>query len=241
MFAENKTENIKTSQKDQKLGTLWTKQFISSYADTVNKILPVSRKQNSLWYSKNHHSFQVTKYSYDGKPVLYIEKENNTAHGKTEKRYYIKDNRIALYTKTVIDSTSNNSSPSATYSYYRQDSLFRAETFLDKRGETTNTSKTIGQSHLYNHLAALEDALQQRGDFNLVFEGVTEYPKAKYIILSRNRINSYRAPLKVEKEDEFIHELRTNPDRYRGEKLNIRWHCANNNEVVYQASIANNN
>jgi hypothetical protein len=84
-------------------------------------------------------------------------------------------------------------------------------------------------------LSFFEDALNGKGKFDLVFEGIAKCSKAKYLIFSSKEVNSYRAPVKVEMADEFIKEVTSNPLRYYGEKLDINWGVNDSNEVIYEA------
>ena len=100
-------------------------------------------------------------------------------------------------------------------------------------GMRITTLSTIDDLLDDDDMKKLNDAIYQRGQFDLVFDGITEYPKAKYLIFSRNNINAYRAPILVEKEDDFIKAISLNPEKYRGRKLKITWTLRNPNEAVY--------
>jgi len=210
---------------------------INHYADSVNSLLPVSRISKSLVYYLGDYSFQITKYVKDNKPFLYIEDGNGSEHGNSRKYYYIKDNAINL----IIESTStlHDSTPFKTIkSYLKGDSVFY--THEKKGGDkslTKNRPFTEIQTKPFTTITLIgffEEALNQRGKFDLVFQGIADCAKAKYLIFSKDEFNAYRTPIKVELEDEFVHELSTNPLRYRGEEMDIDWHLDNNNEAIYK-------
>lgn len=213
---------------------------IKAYADSVNGLLPVLKKQESLVYTLGDHTFSVTKYTDQESPVLYIEK-SSTGYGGTEKRYYLKKDQLLLY--SVLSESYNIARPyTLKNEYFRNNILFYAE---EKRTENKNELKTVPFTPISNpapaqkdhikDLSSLEDALKQRDQFNLVFDGITEYPKAKYIILTRNELNAYRAAIRVDKEDDLVRELSSNPARYKGARLDLQWKIAGENEAVYQS------
>ena len=82
-------------------------------------------------------------------------------------------------------------------------------------------------------LQLLDQALSQTGRFNLVFEGIADYPQARYLILSRDELNAYRAAILLENEDELAKELVSNPEKYKGRKLDLEWMIRNEEEAVY--------
>ena len=222
----------------------FSKTAIRDYVGSVDKQLKDASKQASLVYSLNNYSFQVLKYSLNGKPILYIEKTVDGETGKSEKRYYLKDNKLAYYTEEL--KPGNFARPYiSTKAYFRNNALFYAE----QRSALSDSSlKEVGfqetdlsKKDQFSDLALLEDALNQKGPFNLVFNGIADYPKAKYIILSGSNYNSYRAPIRVDSEDEFVHELSTNAYHYRGEKLEIDYLSNDTNEIVYKSGKLSKN
>lgn len=230
------SNNLSGNEQLQLSDDLSTEYEISLYADSINALLPNCEVKNSMGYTKGDYTFQVIKYIYKGQPVLYVESGDSGEYATTEKNYYVKDNKpVLLKEKLVI---ANMPEPfQYKQIYFKQGQAFHSER---KSGLTTfeiqNKKFEKSETDSFDHDLALktfEDALNQRKEFDLVFEGVAECPKAKYIILSRKEANSYRAPVKVEVEDEFIQELCANPLRYRGEKLEINWSTNESNEAVY--------
>jgi len=185
-------------------------------------------------YTLGDYSFQVSKYLYNGKAVLYVEQGNSSEYGSVEKRYYVEDNIPALLVERSVD---NTKASKYSNTYFRQGKVFVTEQNSEyKTIEIQDVSfkdSDLKTADHYNTLDTYEDALNQRRKFDLFFEEIAECPKAKYLILSRKETNSYRAPVKIEVEDEFIRELYSNPLRYRGEKLDIVWRTNDKNEAIY--------
>ncbi len=211
---------------------------IKMYEDSVNLALPELQKQESLVYEQGDNSFYIIKYSYNGAPLLYIEKEDNGEYGVSEKRYYLKGKRILLYTENT---QSYNTSEGLRQNrlYFRGNTLFSSlqKTGPDAKALNSATFKafTPKEKEQYLEIPGMEDALNQRGKFNLVFDGITQYPKARFLILSRDEFNSYRAVLRIEKEDELINELSSNPSRYTGTKFDLDWQINSEGEAVYRS------
>lgn len=218
------------------VGYLSTENEINIYTDSLKSLLPFSKEFKSMIYSLGDYSFQVRKYMYKGQPLLYIESGDNGEYGKTENHYYIKDGKLTLVVENFFTNTGPKSFTSRKI-YFNEGKMMYAEqrsglNRLDVQSKEYEKTDLPVIDHIAQ-LTTFEDALNKRGRFDLVFEGITEYPKAKYLIFSKKEINAYRAPIKVENEDEFIHELFANPLRYKGEKLDINWNINGLNEAVY--------
>ncbi|MBC7913806.1 MAG: hypothetical protein H7Y07_06745 [Pyrinomonadaceae bacterium] len=215
---------------------LINKAEINRYATQLNLQIPSSKKMQSMMYTIGDYSFQITQYTHNGIPFLYIENGHSTTKGETEKRYYLHHKKMIYFVENSIASYSN-ASFQLTRTYFKNNLPFITE---QKSGSTLralhqNTFIKV-ESNTIHHatdLARFEDALYRRNKFDLAFEGITACPNAKYLIFANDEINGYRAPVKIEGEDEFIRELTSNPLRYQGEKLDIDWRANADNELIY--------
>lgn len=209
---------------------------INGYADSVKLHLSGFEKRESLVFSREEYSFYVTRYSSNGDPVLYIEHADGEM-GSVEKYYYVDQQLLLLVVEDIF-----NSYESPRYSskreYFRNDVLFHTDiksaddeaTFRKAPHEKTDGSKRDVPEILDN----LEKAINREGEFDLTFEGITEYPRARYIVLSKNELKSYRAVIRVDKEDDFIRELVTNTEKYKRSPLKINW-IIKDGEAVYES------
>lgn len=217
---------------------------IQAYADSVNLLLPELEKRQSLVYTLGDYSFSIVKYMDNGRPVLYIEEGVGDESAGTIKKYYLKNDKLILYTEE--SQVYNTSAPyKSKRLYFRNNILFYAE---QKTAQDSTELKKVsydkinaGDSEPYANIFTMEDALNQQGKFDLVFDGITEYPRARYLVLSKNEINAYRAVIKVDKEDDLIRELASNPSRYTGARLDIKWNINGDNEAVYKAGSLKRN
>ncbi|WP_374166405.1 hypothetical protein [Arcticibacter sp. MXS-1] len=215
-----------------------TEEHITAYGDSIDANLAQFTKQQSLVYERGDYSFSVARYSKDNAPVLYVERGSAGESGDSEKRYYLKDGKVVLYSERTSGPAA---APAASLVklYYRNSVLFNG--FIKKGSSETELEQARfqpyrggGRKAADQDLPRLEDAVSQKGEFDLVFESVTEYPRARYIVLTRERFNAYRAVIRADKEDEFIRELASNPMKYQGASLHIKWNVTADNEAVYK-------
>jgi hypothetical protein len=211
---------------------------INIYAAKLNSLLPTARKLQSMIYTRGDYSFQITKYLNNGRPFLYVENGVSTSGGPVERRYYVRDKDL-LYVLENQNTVATEPSFTTIRTYFRNNKLISAEKKAGLTRDELNASAfeqiALPKTSYYSHIPFFEDALNRRGAFELVFNSITECSKAKYLVFSNNEIDGYRAPVRVESEDEFIHELSSNPGKYQGEKMDIDWNLSPNNEIVYAA------
>ena len=235
LAACNKNKDQIKSSLNSAAGQL-LKENILSFADTVNNLSKGAIKQESLIYTLGDYSFYVSRYVRNSEVSLYIELGNSGDYGNTEKRYYLKDGQVVLlvhYSKNMmvylpfITERVFYKNGQILYSDCRESKTWRELRSLNFM------QNEIASQDIVEDMKKLNDAIYQRGKFDLVFEGITEYPKAKYLIFSRDNFNTYRAPVLVEKKDNFIEALFSNPEKYKGRKLKITWALREPNEAVY--------
>lgn len=199
---------------------------INNYADSIDLNLSEYEKRESLIFKKEAYSFYVTKYSSNGKPVLYVERSDEGEAGSLERSYYVNDTQLLLF-KEVIFSSFKTPRYRSVREYYRSNVLFHAEARQADNAAEFNAAKYAkveGTKRKVNEvLGSLENAIARKGEFDLTFEGITEYPKARYIILSRDEPQSYRSEIRVDIEDDLIRELVSNTEKYKRSSLDIEW------------------
>jgi hypothetical protein len=208
---------------------------INSYADSINLNISQFEKRESLVFNDAEYSFYVTRYSSNGNPVLYIE-HGDGEMGSVEKYYYIDHHQLLLIIENVFNSYESPRYQSRR-EYYRNDVLFYANSKsaddevsfkAAKHQKAESKKRNVGEI-----LGNLESAIENKGEFDLTFEGITEYPKARYIVLSKRELKSYRAVIRVEDEDELIRELVTNAEKYKGSSLSFNWKIKDG-EAIYE-------
>ncbi|MDB5120990.1 MAG: hypothetical protein JWN56_2208 [Sphingobacteriales bacterium] len=210
---------------------------ILSYSDSINRILPTLFKHESLFYYLGNNSFYVTKYhDANDKNVLFVKHTHIGKQRIIEHSYYMNNGQTVLILTTEKNTHLDHLASSKRLFYNGAALISQYEKKGPKENQTSSliySKTTLTPIDWRQEVTTMEDALNQQGNFDLIFEGITEYPKAKYIILSRDKINTYRAPVRIEKEDELVTELMLNPERFRGRKLLITCKVKDKNEAIY--------
>lgn len=212
------------------------KNGIIAFADSVTASSKRSTKQESLIYTINDYSFHVSRYVRNSEVSLYIEHGYSASYGTVENRYYLKNGKVVLFAR-------NAHNPDSLLPYKAMREFYNNG---DLVGSDQKVAKTVdelaveeykvnrpGYRDIQADIKKLNDAIYQRGSFDLTLEGITEYPKARYLILSRNRFNSYRAALLIEKEDDLIKSIISNPEKYKNRKLDLKWKLKDPQQALY--------
>jgi hypothetical protein len=93
-------------------------------------------------------------------------------------------------------------------------------------------SKTTSDYSYLESVSSLNDVLNGRDKFDMVFDNITTYPDSRYIILRSKIQNSYIASVLVTERDPFIDSLLNDPINFKNQKLNINW-MVKDHEAVY--------
>lgn len=227
------TDQLKTSINSVSSNSI--KENILAIADSINKISVRAQKQESLIYNLGDYSFFISRFIQNSEAVLYIEHGKSGEYGHTEKRYYLKNGMVILLEQSSKDNKVYLPFKTERTYYNKGQPIYSERREARTAGELSgmNFKQQPASGNILKDMKKLNDAMYQKGDFDLVFEGITEFPKAKYLILSKRNLNAYRAPILVEKKDNFIEAIATNPEKYLGRKLRITWDLRKPNEAVY--------
>lgn len=215
-----------------------TEHSIKEWADSVNSLLSSFEKKQSLIFQKDNRSFYVVAYLDQGKPILYQENIGQAGETQIQKSYYIKNDNMIFFTEHKHTDKAPDSL-NILNMYFRNNVFFYAERIRGTKEmqhmERATSAISPTEQNKAQDRESLENALNQKGAFNVVFQGITEYPKARYIILSKDEVNSYRAVIRIDKEDEFIKELSSNTQKYTGVKLALDYDINNGEETIYRS------
>ncbi|MXV51762.1 hypothetical protein GS399_12325 [Pedobacter sp. HMF7647] len=226
--------NFKSNHPQAEVGssTPVTETDIRHYADSINASVSNMDKKVSLVYTLGDYSFYTVQFSYNGIPVLYCEYGTSGEYGSNQHKYYLKDGHLLLYTEQKAKIGTIQS----TNEYFRNDVKFYTESKSAddsaSLAQTAFTKTSVTNKNYSEDLQKLSDAIGQKGKFQLVFDGITDDPKARYLVLSKSEINSYRAPLLVKTGDPFIDSLTRYQDSLKGKKLNLKWRIEDS-EAIY--------
>ncbi len=209
---------------------------IIAFADSIDTFSKGSVKQESLVYTINDYSFHISRYIRDSRVSLYIEHGYSARSGSVESRYYLKNGKVVLYSHRL-----QNPGNPFPYKEVREFYPHGGLTLADYRTAKTTEQFAIAgfkpgilaSRNIKADIKKLNDAIYQRGAFDLTLEGITQYPGAKYLILSSKKFNSYRAALLIQKEDALIKAVIADPERYKGRKVDLEWDLKDRNQALY--------
>ncbi|HEY1010011.1 MAG TPA: hypothetical protein VGE58_07870, partial [Daejeonella sp.] len=228
------TDEAQTYHGREKIALI--KEQIIAFSDSINTLVKGSIEQESLIYTINDYSFHVTRYVRGSDVSLYIEHGYSASSGRVENRYYLKNGKVVLYSHYL-----NNPQSLVPYKLVRE--FYDAGELLLSDHKTAKTADELDSTAFVRRIArrtdrntdirTLNEAVYQRGAFNLSLEGITQYPGAKYLILSSNKVNSYRAALLIKKEDALIKSVIADPEKYRGRKVDLDWKLEEQNQALY--------
>lgn len=212
-------------------------QNILAYANSIDRQTGIMQKQQSYLYSSGSYSFSVSSYTLNKEPSLLIEQGRNSEEQRsTEIRIYLREGRPVLLLEKVLQEKPYRHIV-LKRSFFQKDTLLIAESKQANGEAELNAMRFMpappGSLNLKAELNKLNSALAGKGRFDLNFEEVIDYPLAKYIVLSREGLNAYRAILRIMKEDELTRSLSSDPQRYRGRKLNLNWKFGTDKQMLY--------
>lgn len=212
------------------------KQQTLAFTDSIDLFSRNGVKQESLIYTINDYSFYVSRYIRNSIVALYIEHGYSAGSGTVENRYYLKNGKVVFYSQTTLDP--DNPFPyKQIREFYPHSGLRLSDYKIGASPERFDTAefkpRKPGNRSIKDEIKKLTDAIYQRGAFSLTLEGITQYPGAKYLILSSNKFNSYRAALLIEKEDALIKSVSADPERYKGRKVELEWELKGRNRALY--------
>ncbi len=205
-------------------------------ADSIENMLPFINKASSLVFQQHERSFYVNRYTYKGKPLLYVEHITDRNKSFSEKKYFLEKGKLILYSE-VTRMQGSEQMLTQKRLFFKNNKMICAESLpMNSNGYSLhNLLKRIRPQRLdqFKDLQALEDAIRQRGKFNLGFERIAAAANVSFLILGRNEIDAFRAVLKINKKDDLIQELRENPIQYAGTRLELNYLITDNQEMIY--------
>lgn len=223
----------------QASATAMTDKSILRYTDSISANLSGLEKQSSLVYLLGTQSMYVEKYSFNGKPVVYLTQTNDEPIGNTIKKYYFKNDSLILVQESI---RSNKPLYTDTRTYLRNNIAFKTE----QRNAATSTALSgssyqnlnkdnhnAGKEQDYkSQVQSLDDAIAGINQFAMVFDQFISLPEESVIRLKGKTQNGYSSSVLVRTSDSLIDSLRRFPATFKNEKLNIKWKIEGE-EAVY--------
>jgi hypothetical protein len=233
----NKSAHPQSELVDQPAATSMNEKSIQAFSAALDKSAGTMNKAFSLVYTIGDKSLYVEKFSSPAGDQLYIERIKNDLENSITK-YYFKNDSLVLVSASTIQNTEEGKVFKDTKTYLRNYVVFKkaAKTATSAQAIQTqayqNVEEKTQQEDFHDHIRKLNDALQQQNQFEMVFDNVTSYPDATFVMLKSKGQNAYKASVQLTAKDAFIDSLVNYPAIFKDEKLSFKWKVSNQ-EAVY--------
>jgi len=214
---------------------------ILQFSATMDKNLQKFKKEYSLIYNTGDLSVYAEKYSGYDNGILYQTYTNNGNISSTVKSYYFKNDSLILVNERDKLRNDEGEVFKDQRTYLRNDVIFK----IDSRTASSNEAliklpylpvqpaeSKFPQQTFTDDIKSINDAIYGRDRFEMLFDNITTYPDAHYIMLKAKNHSSYKASLRVNQRDPFIDSLLNSPAIFKDERLKLKWKIADN-EAIY--------
>jgi uncharacterized protein YcfL len=246
LSACNASQQTSNHLKDSLLATNSSDSSILVYASGLEKISASLQNEESAVYNKGDYNFYVTITSKDSVPVIYQEFGDSGKYGYIDKKYYLENGELVLYlekSKQALAGEKPNFQYKQSRIYFRNNVFLKAEErFAESDSLIKQTQFSLVDQNLIDKnkpydFQTLQDAVHHAGDFNLTFDRIQSAARGKnYLVLSS--INSgYESSYQVIKPDSVFVNIQTNPDAFKGKKLNVKFDREGTNMIYKSADL----
>nr|MBC7611881.1 hypothetical protein [Pseudopedobacter sp.] len=246
LSACNTSQQTSNHLKDSLLSTNSSDSTILVYASGLEKISPSLQQEESPVYTKGDYNFYVTIMSKDSLPVIYREFGDSGEYGYIDKTYYLENGELVLYlekSKQALAGEKPNFQYKQSRIYFRNNVFLKAEErFAESDSLIKQTQFSLVDQNLVDKnkqfdFQTLQDAVHHSGDFNLTFDRIQSAARGKnYLVLSS--INSgYESSYQITKPDSIFANIQTNPDAFRGKKINIKYNREGTHMIYKSANL----
>lgn len=221
-----------------------TSKSILTYADSVDQHLANLTKNASLVYVSGEQSFYVERFKNADKIILLIEHTFSGGSNTSLKKYYFKNDSLVLQKTSAESANENGKSYKDSRTFLRSNTIFKTESRTATTSSSLNALPFIdgpvsqhspADQTLISDALALNDVVDGKDKFEMVFENITTYPDSRYIVLRGKIQKNYISSILVPERDQYIDSLLNTPYTFKDKNLNLKWKIEEN-EAVYVAS-----
>lgn len=218
-----------------------TDKSILSFAAATDRNISYFKKQFSLIYMSGDLSMYAEKYNGHSNGTLYKTYSDNGHISTTVKSYYLRNDSLVLVVERNKTLNDHNEIFKDVRAYLRNNIIFK----MDSRTASSSaalvnlpyllvqrTDNKYPDENYLDEVKGINDAIQGKDKFEMVFDNITTYPEAHYIILKSKNRSNYKASLLVNAKDGFIDSLLNYPALFKDQKLNFIW-SIKDKEAVY--------
>lgn len=222
---------------DQSTSTGMNEQSIQAFSAAIDKGTSTMAKVYSLVYTIGDKSLYVEKFSDDNGNQLYVERVKNDLQNSITK-YYLKKDSLVLVSAVDIQNTEDGKVFKDTKTYLRNYVVFKKAARTATSAEAIRVQPYLdvkekgAEEDFHVSIQKLNDALQQQNQFEMVFDNISSYPDATFVMLKSKAQNGYKASLQLLQKDQFIDSLVNFPGTFKDQKLKLKWEVKNQ-EAIY--------
>ncbi len=233
-----KSDHPQSEMINQAATTGMNEESIREFATHLDETTGQLNKTYSLVYTMGEGSMYVEQYANAEGDRLLLEHTKNDLTNAVRK-YYFKKDSLLLVSEHNIRNTEKGKVVRDTKTYLRNfvvfkragrtaesDAAIQSLPFLPVKNEEGNTTEDFR-----DHIRTLQDALQQKDKFDMVFDNVTTYPDAAFVMLKSKAQNGYRASVRLAGKDRYVDSLVNHPENFRNERLNLNWTISNGTAI----------
>jgi hypothetical protein len=233
-----KSDHPQSEMVNQAATTGMNEESIREFTTNLDQSTGQLNKTYSLVYTTGDGSMYVEQYASGSGDQLLIENTQSDLKSAVRK-YYFKRDSLILVSEQNIESTEKGKVVKDTKTYLRNFVVFKRAVrsaasvqaiqglpFLTVKNEEGTTTENFREN-----IRTLQDALKQQHQFDVVFDNVTTYPDASFIMLKSKEQTGYKASVRLTGKDQYVDSLINYPENFRNERLSLKWTVSNGTAV----------
>jgi hypothetical protein len=232
----NKSAHPQSELMDQFPATGMNEKSIQAFSVALDKASGKMNKAYSLVYTIGDKSLYVERFSNSAGDQLYVERVKNDLENSVNK-YYFKKDSLVLVSSTTIQNTEDGKVYKDIKTYLRNYVVFKKSARTATSAQAILVQPYLGvqdktpQQDFHDNIQKLNDALQQQNEFEMVFDNISSYPDASFVMLKSKSPNGYKASVQLAQKDQFIDSLINYPATFKDEKLSFKWKVKNQDAI----------
>jgi hypothetical protein len=214
-----------------------TDKSILNFAASVDRTLKDYKKEYSLIYLSGDLSVYAEKYSAHGDGMLYKTYTANGTISNAVKSYYFKNDSLILVKERIKLLNQETGLFKDIRTYIRNNVTFKIDSRSAGSADALRTlpyllvqtadNKYPDENHT-SEIKGINDAINGTDKFEMVFDNISTYPDALYIMLKSKKQPNYSASILVKNKDNYIDSLLNFPALFKDGKLKLKWKVEDN-------------
>lgn len=217
-----------------------TDKSILNFAASIDRSLRDYKKEYSLIYLSGDLSVYAEKYSAHNNGLLYKTYTANGTISNTLKSYYFKNDSLILVKERIKLMNEEGGVFKDIRTYIRNNVTFKIDSRSAGSAEALRTlpylivqaaDNKYPEENYTSDVKGINDAINGTDKFEMVFDNISTYPDALYIMLKSKKQPNYRASILVKNKDNYIDSLLNFPALFKEGKLKLKWNIEDNMSV----------